>query len=147
MEFLDYNTGLETFFEKYVAEEDRKYYKGRASISHIVEELRSKGTYAFTFHMMGKDKELLLKKTTYCFLDAANECILTVLEDITEINRKEQKHMDKLKNALLRVEQATEAKTSFFANISHDMRTPLNGVLGFVGLAVATDNIQEKTNI
>lgn len=33
------------------------------------------------------------------------------------------------------LQQAAEAKKSFFANISHDMRTPLNGVIGYTELA------------
>jgi signal transduction histidine kinase/ABC-type amino acid transport substrate-binding protein/ActR/RegA family two-component response regulator len=36
---------------------------------------------------------------------------------------------------LLAVERAAEEKNRFFSNIGHDMRTPLNAVLGFVRLA------------
>ena len=36
------------------------------------------------------------------------------------------------------------AKSDFLSNISHDMRTPLNGIIGYTDLAVSTDNPQEK---
>ena len=36
----------------------------------------------------------------------------------------------KLKEALVAAEKASEAKTTFIANLSHEIRTPMNGILG-----------------
>lgn len=44
------------------------------------------------------------------------------------------------------VEKAAEEKNSFFSNISHDMRTPLNAVLGFTRLAKA-EGISERQRL
>lgn len=41
-------------------------------------------------------------------------------------------------------ENATNERNQFFANISHDMRTPLNAVIGFAELAINEENEEKK---
>ena len=47
----------------------------------------------------------------------------------------EIKHRDELENALALAEQANRAKTTFLNNMSHDIRTPMNAIIGFTSLA------------
>ena len=47
----------------------------------------------------------------------------------------EIKHRDELEEALALAEQANRAKTTFLNNMSHDIRTPMNAIIGFTSLA------------
>ena len=41
-------------------------------------------------------------------------------------------------------QKAQSARSSFFSNISHDMRTPLNGIIGFTDLALETKDTTKR---
>ena len=54
-----------------------------------------------------------------------------------ELNKKLQESQNELKAALLQAESANSAKTTFLNNMSHDIRTPMNAIIGFTSLAAS----------
>jgi PAS domain S-box-containing protein len=65
--------------------------------------------------------------------------ICTISTDITERKRAE----DEIKGARLEAERANRAKSEFLSRMSHDLRTPLNAVLGFAQL-LAADSLTDE---
>lgn len=57
----------------------------------------------------------------------------------------EGKHRDELEGALVLANQANRAKTVFLNNMSHDIRTPMNAIIGFTTLAKT--HINNKTKV
>ncbi len=49
----------------------------------------------------------------------------------------------RLQEALAAAKRASEAQTEFFSHLSHDIRTPLNGILGFTRIARGTDDMEQ----
>lgn len=57
------------------------------------------------------------------------------INDVTEKKRNER---------MLAMERETTAKAAFVSNVSHDMRTPLNGILGFTELAMQSKGADKR---
>jgi len=52
-----------------------------------------------------------------------------------------QRRTAELQEALAAAQYANQAKTTFLSNISHDIRTPLNAVIGFTNLALESSDM------
>ena len=63
--------------------------------------------------------------------------VLVVSKDITEQVREQREHTRALQDALMQAQRANSAKTTFLNNMSHDIRTPMNAIIGFTTLAVS----------
>lgn len=74
-------------------------------------------------------------------LDKANKQYFVCSSDITDIIKREDDNKKELIKALEMAENANKAKVEFLSNVSHDMRTPLNAVLGYAALASDLDEI------
>jgi len=54
---------------------------------------------------------------------------------LNKYNQKEQKRKEMLKEAAYAADVANKAKSSFLSNMSHDIRTPMNAIIGYTLLA------------
>ena len=64
--------------------------------------------------------------------------VLAMLGLMQRITQKVRQN-EELKSALTVAEQASEAKSVFLSNMSHDIRTPLNAIIGYTELAKRDD--------
>ena len=139
----DYAETMDSVFVKYVMPEEREKYKDFTDLSHVLASLKKKESVSLVFHS-SEEGGSRVKQLEFSFLDRANGLISLVKTDITETQRQQLEQEKRLRRALELAETATAAKSDFLSSMSHDLRTPLNGVLGFTGFALRETDPEKK---
>ena len=72
-----------------------------------------------------------------------NEAVIC-FRDVEKEKEEQQQQVRLLKGALSAAEQSEKSQKQFFSVMSHDMRTPLNIIIGMTGLALQPECSREK---
>jgi signal transduction histidine kinase/BarA-like signal transduction histidine kinase len=66
------------------------------------------------------------------------------LDEITALNEQLKENQSRIEEARIQAEVANSAKTTFLFNMSHDIRTPMNAIIGFTDLLNKHQDEPEK---
>ena len=69
---------------------------------------------------------------------------MVISKDITEQVKQQREQTQALQDALMQAQHANAAKTTFLSNMSHDIRTPMNAIIGFSTIAVSHIDNKEQ---
>jgi PAS domain S-box-containing protein len=112
-----------------------------AGLDAIRARLETEPVYRFSASCRTRQGAVRRKQVTYRYLEADRREIMFALSDITESFEREEAYAEQLRKALLDAKKANEMKTDFLGNVSHDMRTPLNAILGYDRLALQAQDV------
>lgn len=73
------------------------------------------------------------------------ESVLVTIQDVTDIKQHELEARDALEAACQAADQASKAKSDFLNSMSHDIRTPMNSIMGLT--AIASMNIGDEERV
>lgn len=76
--------------------------------------------------------------------DKPGVCLKGYHQDITETMVTRQKQDQALLEALAEAQRANQAKSEFLSNMSHDIRTPINGILGMLTICEKSDDLEKQ---
>lgn len=77
--------------------------------------------------------------------DSGDIIAMVVSRNITEQVMKQREQTQALQDALMQAQHANNAKTTFLSNMSHDIRTPMNAIIGFT--TIAASHIDNKEQV
>lgn len=132
-----YEDEIQVLNARYGMPEDRAEVEHQFNLDTMLERLENEPTgYDFLFPYRGEDG-LRYKQVGVLWGDDNHQTICMVRADVTDILTAERKTKKKLEKALAQAEEASRAKSDFLSAMSHDIRTPMNAIMGMTTLALS----------
>lgn len=133
--------------QEHVLPADKEIWLKLLDKDYILEQLQKRGRYSFNYRVRkNADSDVVkVKKLTLAPVDLRLGRICVVRMDVTDSVADEVRSKQAIEQALAAAEQANRAKSDFLSNMSHDIRTPMNAVLGMTEIAL--DNMDSRAEV
>lgn len=129
----DFDDVLEAYVSKNVALDEQELMLESLKFDVLYKELLQAPDYHYHF------KSVSHGETHYCFLRAVMVSSGKSEMIVVGLAREDDEYYREvvLRDALIAAESSNQAKTTFLNNMSHDVRTPMNAIIGFTSLAAS----------
>lgn len=140
---------IHNYLNECVCIEDRELVERSCSAENLIKELSDKKSYTVVYRTMCNEnlRYYQAKAVRTGEWSEKRHNIVLGFRSVDKEIRNEMEKTQMLEEALMQAEQANKAKTLFLSNMSHDIRTPMNAILGFTNIALSrmdkTDQVEE----
>ncbi len=126
----------EGYANRWVHPEDRERFRREVGPAYIREALKKQKSYHINYRILRQgDPEYVQAFIVNVSPDEEATQIMFACRTVDEEVRRERERSAILEEALAQAKLAGDARNTFLSNISHDMRTPMNAIVGFAALA------------
>ncbi len=142
---ISFTNSIDCFIREYVHIHDREMLRQALSRDVIKNALAQEKSYCVNFCTF-KDDEMKYYEVKAVRAEIWNEThgIVLGFRSVDEETRNEMEKKRILQDALQQANEANNAKSVFLSNMSHDIRTPMNAIVGFTDLAAAHFDNKEQ---
>ena len=142
---MDYASSMDTYIQHCVHPDDREMLRSACSQDRLQEELRRKTTYYVNYRALSGGKTAFYQfKAVRAGTWDGHRGMVIGFRDVDSETQAELERRTLLEDALSQANRANKAKSTFLSNMSHDIRTPMNAILGFTTLALTHSDHQEQ---
>ncbi|MCI8598764.1 MAG: response regulator [Lachnospiraceae bacterium] len=135
-------------WKKYVTEESIEEYSATVNVEHLKECYRQGGAERNVEYWGADSKgQKICVRQSYIMTrddDTGDIMVMVVSKEITAQVKKQMEQTEALQQALMQAQHANNAKTTFLSNMSHDIRTPMNAIIGFTTIAYSHIDNKEQ---
>jgi PAS domain S-box-containing protein len=135
-------TSLDEYIENEVYEKDQKNLRESLDLDKLIVTMGKQKSLYFTYRRLTGDKTEYYRMKIVRAGDWEKEHNIVVgFRSVDQEMQAELAQKIQLEKALQQAQNASRAKTTFLNNMSHDIRTPMNAIIGFTDLAI--DHVEE----
>lgn len=131
----NFGTRLQTLVDTIVHPTDRDAFRAATQPSKVLEAIEREHMYYVNFRLQ-IDNEDIYYQIKFVKDESSKNHLIAGFHSVDAETKREMANLEK-------AELANKAKSAFLFNMSHDIRTPLNAMIGFTDMAVK--NIDDKT--
>ncbi|MCI8506117.1 MAG: response regulator [Lachnospiraceae bacterium] len=136
---------MDRYIEEFVHEEDREEVRRLICRESLKKELAEERQCYQNYRTRKDENERYFQiKVVRTGEWEENQGIVLGFRSVDEEIRHEMEQKSLLENALMQANRANKAKSAFLSNMSHDIRTPMNAIVGFTALALTHIERQEQ---
>lgn len=120
---------LPAYADEIVTDESRENFLDQLSLDALCSK---QDDFSMTYEFKTGDR-IIYHQTRIAYIYKKDRSRVAVIgtRNIDDLIKKERMQEAKLKEAYIVAEEANKAKTDFLNNMSHDIRTPMNVILGY----------------
>ena len=139
-----YDESIKEYADVVVAPEDRKRFLEVTEFNALMEYFKNNDNECIIEYdvIVNGGRRRYQGKFTLSLQDPEGAKIYVGVRDTTLIEEERTEYNRKLMSALAQAEEANKGKSYFLFNMSHDIRTPLNAIIGYSELA--KNHLDEK---
>ena len=134
------------FYSRLVHEEDRRRFLEAVTPESIAAHTRDGHLYSVRFRRVF-ESGVRFYRLEFVKLDLGDggTGIVVGFRDVDEEVRKDQQVQQALREAVDVANAANKAKSDFLSSMSHDIRTPMNGIIGMT--AIAANHLDDRERV
>ncbi len=123
---------------RFVHPDDRELFYAETRREKVLQASKENRTQTVQFRIVKDSGDFVYHQL--CFVPLRDESgkvtgVVAGIKNVDSEVRKEMAARQELETARYAAEAANRAKTTFLNNMSHDIRTPMNAIIGYTGLA------------
>lgn len=145
-ESWDINEMVDSYVKALVVDEDKATFRSIFDPENLGVIMRDRDVYVYDYRTIVEGKLVYNQAKIIKASIGEKTHIIGAFYDVTQEVMEKLEATERLNKALIDARKANKAKSVFLSNMSHDIRTPMNAILGYAAMARASKDEDKRAD-